>query len=65
MRRDPENGGFLGDTSVAGSDSPVAHEASIEWIREFVGRWLEAWNAHQADHLLEFLTEDVEVRDDS
>jgi steroid delta-isomerase-like uncharacterized protein len=26
---------------------------------------LDAWNSHQADHVLEFLAEDVEVRDDS
>jgi steroid delta-isomerase-like uncharacterized protein len=37
----------------------------IEWIREFVPRWLAAWNSHQADRVLELLTEDVEVRDDS
>jgi steroid delta-isomerase-like uncharacterized protein len=38
---------------------------SIEWIRAFVPRWLEAWNSHQADRVLEFLTADVEIRDDS
>jgi steroid delta-isomerase-like uncharacterized protein len=38
---------------------------SIDWIRDFVPRWLEAWNSHQADQVLAFLTEDVEVRDDS
>lgn len=37
----------------------------IEWIREFVPRWLAAWNSHQADRVLEFLTDDVEIRDDS
>ena len=37
----------------------------IEWVREFVPRWLGAWNAHDADGVLEFLAEDVEVRDDS
>jgi steroid delta-isomerase-like uncharacterized protein len=41
-------------------DSP-----SIEWIREFVPRWLEAWNSHQANRVLELLTDDVEIRDDS
>jgi steroid delta-isomerase-like uncharacterized protein len=37
----------------------------IEWTREFVPRWLAAWNSHQADRVLELLTDDVEVRDDS
>ena len=40
-------------------------QASIEWISEFVGQWLDAWNSHQADRVLRCLTEDVEVRDDS
>jgi steroid delta-isomerase-like uncharacterized protein len=43
-----------------GSVSP-----EIEWIREFVPRWLAAWNSHQADRVLELLTGDVEIRDDS
>lgn len=38
---------------------------SVEWIREFVPRWLDAWNSHDADRVLELLTEDVEIRDDS
>ena len=38
---------------------------SIEWIRAFVPRWLDAWNSHQADRVLELLTDDVEARDDS
>lgn len=38
---------------------------SLEWIREFVPGWLEAWNSHEADRVLACLTEDVEVRDDS
>jgi steroid delta-isomerase-like uncharacterized protein len=37
----------------------------IEWVRQFVPRWLAAWNSHQADRVLELLTDDVEVRDDS
>jgi steroid delta-isomerase-like uncharacterized protein len=45
---------------TAAADAP-----SIEWIREFVPRWLDAWNSHQVDRVLGFLTEDVEVRDDS
>jgi steroid delta-isomerase-like uncharacterized protein len=37
----------------------------IEDIREFVGRWLDAWNSHDVDRLLAFFTEDIELRDDS
>ena len=37
----------------------------IEWIREFVPRWLAAWNSHEPHRVLELLTSDVEVRDDS
>ena len=47
------------------SSAPPHPQLTIEWIHEFVGRWLEAWNSHQADSVLSFLTEDVEVRDDS
>lgn len=43
----------------------VAEAPSIEWIREFVDRWLAAWNTRQADQVLELLTEDVELHDDS
>jgi steroid delta-isomerase-like uncharacterized protein len=39
--------------------------SEIEWIREFVPRWLAAWNSHEPDRVLEFLTDDVEIRDDS
>jgi steroid delta-isomerase-like uncharacterized protein len=38
---------------------------SIEWVRDFVPRWLDAWNSHQPERVLEFLTDDVVVRDDS
>jgi steroid delta-isomerase-like uncharacterized protein len=38
---------------------------SIESIRDFTSRWLEAWGSHEPDRVLELLTEDVEVRDDS
>jgi steroid delta-isomerase-like uncharacterized protein len=38
---------------------------SIEWIRAFVQRWLEAWNSHEADRLLALMTDDIEYRDDS
>jgi steroid delta-isomerase-like uncharacterized protein len=52
--------------SATGSGQAAAAAApSAEWIREFVRRWLEAWNSHQVDRLLGLLTEDVEIRDDS
>jgi steroid delta-isomerase-like uncharacterized protein len=38
---------------------------SIEWTRELVTSWLDAWNSHEADRVLELLTDDVEARDDS
>lgn len=38
---------------------------SIEWTRELVANWLDAWNSHQADRVLGLLTDDVEARDDS
>jgi steroid delta-isomerase-like uncharacterized protein len=47
---------------VASLDSA---SVSLGWIREFVPRWLDAWNSHDADRVLELLTEDVEIRDDS
>jgi steroid delta-isomerase-like uncharacterized protein len=56
----------IGEVSAAGLERSAAEGApSIDWIREFVGRWLEAWNSHQADRVLGLLTDDVEVRDDS
>lgn len=54
------------ELSAVGSERDVAEEApSIDWVREFVRRWLESWNSHQAERVLSHLTEDVEVRDDS
>ena len=38
---------------------------SIEWIRDFVEHWLDAWNSHDADRLLALMTHDIEYRDDS
>jgi steroid delta-isomerase-like uncharacterized protein len=56
-------------TAAAGTRSPAetASEAmsSIEWIRDFTPRWLEAWNSHEVDQLLALMTEDIEYRDDS
>jgi steroid delta-isomerase-like uncharacterized protein len=40
-------------------------ESEPDWIAEMLGRWLAAWNSHQADRVLALLTEDAEVRDDS
>jgi len=37
---------------------------SIEWIQDFAQRWLEAWNSHEVDRVLELMTEDVEYHDD-
>lgn len=34
-------------------------------IDGLVERWLAAWNSHQLDRVLELLTDDVELRDDS
>lgn len=48
------------------AEQAVAEGAmSIESLRDFCSRWLEAWNSRQPDGVLELLTEDVEVRDDS
>lgn len=45
-------------------DAVSAAPTSIEWIREFVPRWLEAWNSHEADRLLVLMTDDIHYRDD-
>jgi steroid delta-isomerase-like uncharacterized protein len=56
-------------TAAAGTRTPAetASEAtpSIEWIRDFTPRWLEAWNSHEPDRLLALMSEDIEYRDDS
>jgi steroid delta-isomerase-like uncharacterized protein len=55
-----------GETSTADSERAGAEWApTIDWIRGFVREWLDAWNSHEVDRVLGFLTEDVEVRDDS
>jgi steroid delta-isomerase-like uncharacterized protein len=38
---------------------------SIDWVRSLVGGWLDAWNSHDPDRVLNLLTEAVEARDDS
>jgi steroid delta-isomerase-like uncharacterized protein len=42
-----------------------ATKPSIEATRELVASWLDAWNSHEPDRVLEHLTDDVEARDDS
>lgn len=55
-----------GMTSEEESEKAVdEHAPSLEWIRDFVPRWLDAWNSHEADRVLALVTEDVEIRDDS
>ena len=53
------------DSAAPSEPAPAEAAPSIDWIRDFVGRWLAAWNSHQAEQVLAFLTEDVEIRDDS
>lgn len=54
------------ENPAAGAEpAPAVGAPSIDWIRDFVRRWLEAWNSHQPDRVVGFLTEDVEIRDDS
>jgi steroid delta-isomerase-like uncharacterized protein len=49
------------------TEAPAAApaEATIEWIREFEERFLQAWNSHQADRVVGMMTEDIEYRDDA
>jgi len=58
---------MTGTENADPGSEPAAAEAasSIDWIRDFVRRWLEAWNSHDAEQVLGFLTDDVEIRDDS
>jgi steroid delta-isomerase-like uncharacterized protein len=44
-------------------NAPVA--PSVDWTRELVASWLDAWNSHDPDRILNLLTDDVEARDDS
>jgi steroid delta-isomerase-like uncharacterized protein len=56
-------GAMMSETDTATAASAVT--PSIEWIREFIERWRDAWNSHDADRLLALMTEDIEYRDDS
>ena len=49
-------------TAAETSSEPMP---SIEWVRDFTPRWLEAWNSHEVDRLLALMTEDIDYRDDS
>ena len=55
-------------TAAEGTRTPAetTSEAttSIEWIRDFTPRWLDAWNSHEVDRLLALMSEDIEYRDD-
>ena len=57
------------ESATAGARTPAETTseatASIEWIRDFTPRWLEAWNSHEVDRLLALMSEDIEYRDDS
>jgi steroid delta-isomerase-like uncharacterized protein len=59
----------MSETEAAGTGTKTetTSEAmpSLEWIREFTPRWLEAWNSHEVERLLALMTEDIEYRDDS
>jgi steroid delta-isomerase-like uncharacterized protein len=59
----------MSETQVPGAGAVTSAEThaspSIEWIREFTQRWLEAWNSHEPDRVLALMTEDIEYRDDS
>jgi len=50
-----------------GTQAETTSEAtpSIEWIRDFATRWLDAWNSHEVDRLLALMSEDIEYRDDA
>jgi steroid delta-isomerase-like uncharacterized protein len=52
-------------TAARGAGSTSEAVPSLDWIREFTTRWLEAWNSHEPDRLLALMTEDIEYRDDS
>jgi steroid delta-isomerase-like uncharacterized protein len=52
-------------TYVAVAGTEPAAEIASGWIGDFARRWLEAWNSHRPEHILELLTDDVEYRDDA
>ena len=50
-----------------GTQAETTSEAtlSIEWIRDFATRWIDACNSHEVDRVLALMSEDIEYRDDS
>ena len=55
----------MAKTVVADTGAQTGAAPSIEWIRDFAGRWLDAWNSHEVDRVLALMTEDVEYHDDA
>jgi steroid delta-isomerase-like uncharacterized protein len=59
----------MSETQVPSAGASTSAETdvppSLDWIRDFTQRWLEAWNSHEPDRLLALMTEDIEYRDDS
>ena len=51
-------------TAAEGARTPAetTSEAtpSIEWIRDFAQRWIDAWNSHEVDRVLALMSEDIE-----
>lgn len=55
----------MSETQVPSAGAETDQPPSLDWIRDFTQRWLEAWNSHEPDRLLALMTEDIEYRDDS
>ena len=59
------------ETPTAVSETSIEPETvseattSIQWMRDFAERWLQAWDSHEPDRILALMTEDVEYRDDA
>jgi steroid delta-isomerase-like uncharacterized protein len=60
-----ETNASAGTADATPSGTTTEAMPSIEWIRDFTPRWLEAWNSHDVARLLGLMTEDIEYRDDS
>jgi steroid delta-isomerase-like uncharacterized protein len=60
-----ETNASAGTAGATPSGTTTEAVPSIEWIRDFTPRWLEAWNSHEVARLLALMTEDIEYRDDS
>lgn len=44
--------------------SGLAETVTTEWVEGFIERWLAAWNSHEPERVLKFMTDDI-VYDDS